>query len=90
MALILSTRTLSQPVWVALGRPNAALWRMLAATAVVLVLVLGLAPLRELFQLAPLTWSQAGEVVVVAGVALVILEALKALRALSALSVRPQ
>jgi len=90
MALILSTRTLSQPVWVALGRPNAALWRMLAATAVVLALVLGLAPLRELFQLAPLTWSQAGEVAAVAGVALVILEALKALRALSALSVRPQ
>ena len=49
-----------------------------------------LAPLRELFQLAPLTWAQAGEVVVGAGVALGGLEALKAIRALGAPRARPR
>ena len=53
---------------------------MLGATAAALALVLGWPTLRELFQLAPLTWEMAGQVTGVGCVALAGLEALKALR----------
>lgn len=80
VALILSMRTVTGPVWLAWRRANPALWRMLGATAAALALVLGWPTLRELFQLAPLTWEMAGQVAGVGCVALAGLEALKALR----------
>lgn len=81
VALILSNRTLTQPVWVALGRANGALWRMLLATGLVLGAILLWAPLRGLFHFGPLSAPVLGGAVAVGVACLLLLELLKAARA---------
>jgi Ca2+-transporting ATPase len=54
IGLILANRNLRTSLVQAWLRPNAMLWRMLLATAVLLAATLGLAPLREVFRFAPL------------------------------------
>ncbi|WP_290902950.1 cation-translocating P-type ATPase [Aquabacterium sp.] len=81
VALILSNRTLTQPVWVALGRANGALWRMLLATGLVLGCILLWAPLRGLFHFGPLSAPVLGGAVAVGVACLLLLELLKAARA---------
>lgn len=81
VALILSNRTLTQPVWVALQRANGALWRMLLLTSVVLAGILLWPPVRSLFHFGPLSPQALGGAAAVGLVCLVLLEGLKAGRA---------
>lgn len=78
VALILSNRTLTQPVWVALRRANGALWRMLLGIVVVLGGILLWAPLRGLFHFGPLSAPALGGAVAVGVACLLLLELLKA------------
>lgn len=80
VALILSNRTLSRPVWVALRRANGALWRMLLATGLVLGGILWWAPLRGLFHFGVLSGPALGCAVAVGALCLLLLEVLKAAR----------
>lgn len=80
VALILSNRTLSRPVWVALRRANGALWRMLLATGLVLGGILWWAPLRGLFHFGVLSGPALGCAVAVGALCLLLLELLKAAR----------
>lgn len=80
VALILSNRTLSRPVWVALRRANGALWRMLLATGLVLGGILWWAPLRGLFHFGVLSGPAMGCAVAVGALCLLLLELLKAAR----------
>ena len=50
VALILSNRSLGRNLLASLIRPNRALWNMLTLTAILMGLVMALAPLRALFQ----------------------------------------
>lgn len=56
VGLILANRNLRASLLGAWLRPNAMLWRMLLATAVLLAATLGLAPLREVFRFALVPW----------------------------------
>ena len=90
VALILSNRTLTQPVWVALQRANGALWRMLLLTSVVLAGILLWPPVRSLFHFGPLSPQALGGAAAVGLVCLVLLEGLKAGRAAWAGAARRQ
>ncbi len=59
LALIVVNRSLKGSLWVALSRPNAALWRVVAATGALLGAVLLIAPLRTLFHFGALSPMQA-------------------------------
>jgi Ca2+-transporting ATPase len=77
VALIISNRSFSGRLTVALRRPNPALWRMTLATAALLAAVLLIAPLRALFHFAPLApWRLAGAIGLGVGV-LLALEAMQ-------------
>lgn len=80
VALIISNRSLGHNLVAALLRPNRALWQMLALTAVLMGLVMALAPLRALFQFElpdRVVWAGAG---VVGLLTLLALEGLKWVR----------
>ncbi len=55
VALIGANRSLSRHTWAAILRPNRALWRTLAVTAVLLTAVLSVPDLRVLFRFSALT-----------------------------------
>jgi Ca2+-transporting ATPase len=60
LALILANRTLSGHLWVALRRPNPALWRMVSATVAMMAVVLLVPGVRTLFHFEALTPSLLG------------------------------
>ena len=77
VALILCNRSWSADVLSAMRRPNASLWRVLAATAVLLAAVLLIAPLRRLFHFGALT---PGLLALAVGLSLAVLLVLEATR----------
>jgi Ca2+-transporting ATPase len=79
VALIIANRSFSGHLIKALCRPNRALWRMMALTAALLAAVLLIAPLRRLFQFAPLTPTLLAAALGLGVGALLVLEAIKAL-----------
>jgi Ca2+-transporting ATPase len=79
VALIIANRSFSGHLIKALCRPNRALWRMMAVTAALLAAVLLIAPLRRLFQFAPLTPTLLAAALALGIGALLVLEAIKAL-----------
>ncbi len=80
VALILSNRTLSQPMWVALARPNGALWRMLLALSLVMAAILLWPAARGVFHFGALPTPVWGGSVAVGLCCLLMLELLKAAR----------
>ncbi|MFI5304299.1 MAG: cation-translocating P-type ATPase [Nitrospiria bacterium] len=79
--MILANRSLSEPLWKVLQRPNRALWWVIGGTSVFLALVLYLPGLIHLFRFAPLT---AGEVIfsmAMGAISILWFEALKQLAA---------
>jgi Ca2+-transporting ATPase len=58
LCLMLVNRSWRLSLWQSLGRPNPAVWIVLAVTAAVLCFVFGLAPLRSLFHFAPMPAPQ--------------------------------
>ena len=80
VALIVSNRAFGGSLWASLRRPNPMLWRMLAATALMLVVVLAVAPLRALFGFALPAPGLLGIALALAGLVLLGLEAGRLLR----------
>jgi P-type Ca2+ transporter type 2C len=80
VALIVANRSLSGHLWAALRRPNPALWRMVAATAALLALVLLVPWLRASFHFAALSPSLLGLALAVATAVLLVLEMAQPLR----------
>ena len=80
VALIVANRSLSGHLWTVLSRPNPALWRMVAATATMMALVLLVPWLRTLFHFAAITPVLLGVALSVAVAVLVLLELAQPLR----------
>jgi P-type Ca2+ transporter type 2C len=80
VALIVSNRAFGASLLASLRRPNAMLWRMLGATALMLGAVLGVAPLRALFGFALPSPSLLGAALAIAAAVLLCLEAGKLVR----------
>jgi Ca2+-transporting ATPase len=80
VALIIANRSFSGSLLDVLRRPNAALWRMLLAIGALLAAVLWIAPLRELFQFAPLPPLLLASAAGLGAGVLLVLELLKPLR----------
>jgi len=80
VGLIVANRSLSGHLWAVLRRPNPALWRVVAATAALLALVLWVPWLRTLFHFEALTPGLLGLALAVALVVWLVLEAAQPLR----------
>jgi len=80
VALIVSNRAFGASLPASLLRPNAMLWRMLAATALMLGAVLGVPPLRALFGFALPSPGLLGTALAIAAAVLLGLEAGKLVR----------
>lgn len=79
MALIVTNRSWSQTFWRTLRTPNPTFWWLMAGTALMLVLVLGTAPLRTLFSFGPVTVSEIAWCAVAGVTSVLWFEALKGL-----------
>jgi Ca2+-transporting ATPase len=77
--LIFVNRSFSSSIIVAFGRPNAALWVVLAATAILLAVSLGAASVRTLFAFAPLSGADFTRVLAVGIATIGFLELIKAI-----------
>ena len=77
--LIFVNRSFSSSIIVAFRRPNAALWVVLAATAILLSVSLGAASVRTLFAFAPLSGADFTRVLAVGIATIGFLELIKAI-----------
>ena len=79
LLLIFVNRSFSSSLIIALRRPNSALWVVLAATAILLAVSLGVPPVRTLFAFGPMSAADFARVLV-AGIATIgLLEFIKAI-----------
>ena len=77
--LIFVNRSFSSSLIDAFRRPNVALWTVIAATAVLLAISLAAAPIRALFQFAPIDEADISRVLVAAVATIGLLELIKAI-----------
>jgi len=80
VALIFANRSLAEPLWATLRRPNPTLWRLLAVTTALLVAVLAVAPLRSLFRFAVPTPAMLATALALSLAVMLALESTKAMR----------